>query len=188
MIDFNQQRLTLPPPVPSVEPDTLKTWFRQMAKAARALLYPRTDSLNAPKPGAEKGEWQDSIAGDEKETLLDEIIAQEEDTQRQQQQHAIQEVLIQSVEHLDTDARTLLDLYYCQGQTQQTIAKSLQIQQYKVSRRLSKIRKTLLKDCAVWSQDTLHISLTADVLDHIGLVIDEWLHCYYSATGHRKED
>lgn len=185
---FNQQRLTLTPPAPSASADTLKQWLRQMANAVRTFLYPQATSLNAPKPGADIGEWQDSLADNEQDSLLDDMIANEEATHRQQQQQQIQAVLIQAVERLDADAQTLLMLYYCQGQTQQTIAKILSIKQYKVSRQLSKIRATLLKDCALWSQETLHITLTSDVLTHIGVVIEEWLCCYYSATDPEKED
>ena len=184
---FNQHRLTLTPPAPSASADTLEQWLRQMANAVRTFLYPKTTSLNAPKPGADTGEWQDSIANDAHDTLLDDMIANEEVTHRQQQQQQIQTVLMQAVERLDADHQTLLNLYYCQGQTQQTIAKTLNIKQYKVSRQLSKIRATLLKDCAIWSQQTLHITLTSDVLTHIGLVIEEWLCCYYSATDPEPE-
>ena len=106
---------------------------------------------------------------------------------KQQQQQDIQSVLTQAIENLDGDAQALLDLYYRQEQTQQTIANTLNVKQYKVSRQLSKIRATLLKTCATWSQETLHISLTSDVLNNIGLVIEEWLCCYYSATGLEKE-
>ncbi|MEM9214199.1 MAG: sigma-70 family RNA polymerase sigma factor [Cyanobacteria bacterium P01_F01_bin.150] len=185
---FNQQRLTLTPPVPTATPDTLKQWLREMAKAARTFLYPKAASLNAPKPGAEQGEWQDSVADDQQETLLDDLITQEENTQRQQQRRNIQEALIQSLGRLDVEAQTLLELYYGQGKTQQAIAKTLNVKQYKVSRQLSKIRTTLLKDCAVWSKDTLHISLTSDVLTNIGLVIEEWIYSYYAAADHGKED
>jgi len=54
------------------------------------------------------------------------------------------------------------------------------MKQYTVSRRLTKSRETLLQALAQWSQQTLHISLTSNVLKNISAVLDELLQNYYS--------
>jgi len=64
------------------------------------------------------------------------------------------------------------------GLTQQQIALQLQMKQYTVSRRLTKSRETL-QALAQWSQQTLHISLSSNVLKNISAVL-ELLQNYYS--------
>ena len=71
-------------------------------------------------------------------------------------------------------------MYYTQQLNQQQIAQQLEIQQYTVSRRLSKARQSLLLALAQWSQNTLHISLTSDVLKDTSAVLEEWLKTHYS--------
>ncbi|MGF1538375.1 MAG: sigma-70 family RNA polymerase sigma factor [Elainellaceae cyanobacterium] len=178
--EFNRQRQTLSPVPPSRDGATLDQWLRRCAALVRAYLYPQATSLNVPKPGRESGELQDTLVGPEENSLLDVLVAEEEAATRRGQQLALDQVLRETLPQLSTDAQTLLALYYRQGQTQQQIAQALGLKQYTVSRRLSKAREALLKQVAVWSRDTLHISLTTDVVIGINTVLEEWLHHYYA--------
>jgi hypothetical protein len=56
------------------------------------------------------------------------------------------------------------------------------MKQYTISRRLTKARETLLLALAQWSRDTLHITLTSDVLKDTSTVLEEWLQTHYSPS------
>jgi DNA-directed RNA polymerase specialized sigma24 family protein len=139
-------------------------------------------SLNAPKPGRESGEWQENLSENVDESLLDELIACEESETRQTQKTQLNTVLTEALGQLDSQAQTLLELYYQNGLTQKEIAQQLETKQYAISRRLTKTRESLLLTLAKWSQETLHISLNSNVLGDISTVLEEWLQSYYNSS------
>lgn len=172
---YNDQRRQLQTPGAERSADTIASWLSICTRHARAYLHPPVTSLNAPKPGYESKEWQDDLPDDNRDSLLDDLILQEDTEARQTQHRDVNEVLRAAIAQLDPTAQDLLALYYNQGLTQQQIAKQLNVQQYTVSRKLSKTRETLLLALTRWSQETLHISLTSDVVKNISLVLEEWL-------------
>ncbi len=161
-----------------VTPQTLETWLLNAANYARKYLYPTPDSLNYPG-GNESSKWLDNLPGSE--SVLTQLITQEEEQTRISQQAEINTLLLQAITQLESPAQQMLELWYRQKLTQQQIAVQLEIQQYSVSRRFTRIRETLIKALASWSQEKLHISLTPDILKGISTVIDEWLQVYYSS-------
>ncbi|MUG91288.1 sigma-70 family RNA polymerase sigma factor [Scytonema sp. UIC 10036] len=169
-----------------VNPQTLETGLLACARAVRRYLYPNVSSFNAPVNSEDSGEWLDNIPANELDSPLTYIIAQEEQQLRVSHQSQINQVLIQALTQLDPQAREILQLYYAEGLTQQQIAKQLQVQQYTVSRRLTKTRETLLKSLANWSQENLHISITPDILKTTSTVMEEWLQLYYSQDKNQK--
>jgi RNA polymerase sigma factor (sigma-70 family) len=156
-------------------PESLERWLTACASRSRDYLYPSVTSLNLPKSGEMTGERQDDLSDPMHESLLTDLIAQEEETDRRVQQGQIHAVLLKSLDNLETQVQDLLRLYYQNGLTQQQIAQQLGIPQYTVSRRLSKARETLLLSLTRWSQETLHISPTSNVIKHISTVLEEWL-------------
>jgi RNA polymerase sigma factor (sigma-70 family) len=160
-------------------PENLEKWMLICVKAARSYLFPNVTSINQPKSGYDSGEIVDSIVGEVDESLLSDMIVDEEIQQRSQQQTDINQFLTATLEKLSQEEQELLELYYSQGLKQAEIAKQLKTQQYSISRKLSKGRKLLLKALAQWSKDTMHISLTSDVLDNISSLLEEWLASYY---------
>ena len=178
---YNAQRQGIRhPPEPEVSAQTLEKWLVACAKAARSYLYPPLTSINIQKPGQDSGEWLDNLPQLQGETPLTNLISLEEEQTRQSQQQQIATVLAAAIAKLDPEIQQLLQLYYAQSLTQQDIAQQLSMKQYTVSRRLSKSRELLLQALAQWSQQTLHISLTSDVLKNISAVLDELLSSYYS--------
>lgn len=169
-----------------VNPQMLEAWLLACAKAVRRYLYPNVASFNAPINSEDSGEWLDNIPADELDSPLAYTIAQEEQQLRVSQQSEIHNVLREALTQLDPQAREILQLYYAQGLTQQQIAKQLQVQQYTVSRRLTKTRETLLKSLANWSQEHLHISITPDILKTTSAVMEEWLQFYYTQNKNQK--
>lgn len=167
-------------PGANMQPARLEKVLLSCAQAARAYLYPAVSSLNIPGLGKETGELLDDLAANTEESLLAQILAQQEAQTRRDQQTQVTAVLQDAIAKLDPQLQQLLQLYYAQGAKQQVIAQQLGIKQYTVSRRLSKARQELLQQLAQWSQQTLHISLSSHLLKDISLLLEDWLTNYYS--------
>jgi RNA polymerase sigma factor (sigma-70 family) len=131
------------------------------------------------KPGQNAKELVDDLVGEVEDSLLSELIVEEETQERTTQQAQVHQVLSAAAGALASESQKLLALYYAQQLPQTEIARQLGIKQYTVSRRLTKVRESLLQALARWSQQTLHISLTSDVLKSMSAVLEEWLISYY---------
>jgi RNA polymerase sigma factor (sigma-70 family) len=166
----------------STNPQTIEKWLLSTAKAARKYLYPNLDSLNVTKGSDDSFEILDNLPGTEQPSLIQEIIIQEEEQARNSQQLEINQVLVKAISQLDAQLKEILILYYGQKLNQDAIAQQLDIKQYTVSRRLSKTKENLLRSLASWSQDTLHISLTPDILKGMSTLIEDWLQNYYNVS------
>lgn len=184
--EYNQQRQTLTPVPPHGDAKMLSDELRRCAAAVRAYLYPQVTSLNLPQSGRESGEVQDTLMDQDAASLLDAMVMAEATATRAQQQRNVDQVLREALSKLTDEAQQIFSLYYREGQTQQQIAQVMDVKQYTVSRRLSKARESMLKQVAIWSRDTLHISLTSDVLININTVLEEWLQRYYDV--HNPEE
>ncbi|OWY65681.1 group 3/4 sigma-70 RNA polymerase sigma factor [cyanobacterium TDX16] len=177
---YNQERITqLHPSGAECNAQTLEKWLVACAKAARSYLYPSLVSIDAPKPGQESGAFLDDLGSFEQDNYLNEMIAVEEQKTQQSRQTQMQAVLAEAIAKLDSQAQTIMQMYYGQGLTQQEIAKAIDTKQYTVSRRLTRARESLLLALAKWSQETLHITLTSEVLNNINTVLEEWLQVHY---------
>jgi RNA polymerase sigma factor (sigma-70 family) len=179
---YNFQRQTqLSSPGAESSPETIEKWLVASAKAARAYLYPNMASLNAPRGDDDSGgEFQDFLPQLKQESLLTEIVAEEELVERQSQQSEISGVLLAALNELDAEAQNIIKLYYSENLKQQEIAKQLGVKQYTVSRRLTKSKDVLLLKLANWTKESLHISLNSQVLNYINTVLEEWLQAHYS--------
>ena len=177
---YNRERQTqLEQPAETVTAESVEKWMLICVKAARSYLFPNVTSINQPKPGYDSGEIAEFIVGEVDDSLLTDMITDEEVAQRSQQQTDINQFLISLIAELKPEEQKLLELYYSLGLKQAEIAKELDTKQYTISRKLSKVRKELLKALANWSKSTMHISLTSDILDNISSLLEEWLANYY---------
>lgn len=176
---YNRERLTQLDSTDAVTPETLEKWMINCVKAARSYLFPNVTSIDKPKPGYETGAIVDSLVGEVDDSLLRDLIDKEEVQQRSQQQADINQFLSGCIKKLKPEEQKLLELYYSFELKQAEIAKQLGTQQYSISRKLAKARKTLLKALAQWSKSTMHISLTSDILNNISALLEEWLASYY---------
>lgn len=184
---YNAERhRQLSPPGPECSPEIFEKWMMTCARAARAYLYPTLTSINTPKPGQASGELLDDLPSPQT-SLLTQLIEQEEQHDKDSQQSQLHSFLATALTKLAPDAQKILQLYYGQELTQQQIAQQLAVKQYTVSRRLTKSRESLLLALATWSKETLHISLTSDVLNYINTVLEEWLKVYYSHPPAHRE-
>jgi len=161
-------------------PDTLERWLLNSAVAVRNYLYPPLTSINNSSSGQDSVEWIDNIPANEQDSLISEIIAQEEEESRLDQQAEINQVLMSAIDQLEPQAQKIIQFYYGKGLTQQQIAQELEMKQYTVSRRLTKSRESLLQKLAQWGQEKLHISVNSDLLQNTTIVLEEWLQNYYN--------
>ncbi|MGD1918967.1 MAG: sigma-70 family RNA polymerase sigma factor [Pleurocapsa sp.] len=180
---YNQERHTqLSAAGDPATPEGIEKWMLACVRAARSYLFPSVTSINQPKPGYDSGEIVDSIVGEVDDSLLTDMIADEEAQQRSQKQTDINQFLTTTIQGLKPEEQKLLELYYSLELKQAEIAKELNTQQYTVSRKLSRARKTLLKALAKWTESTMHISLTSDILNNISSLLEEWLAGYYGSN------
>ncbi|HEY9663452.1 MAG TPA: sigma-70 family RNA polymerase sigma factor [Allocoleopsis sp.] len=172
---YNTQRLSqLRSPGSECHPATLEQWLTQSAHWARSYLVPQITSLNQPKLGQESGELLEDVPAPG-ESLLTQLITQEEVETREHQRTQINRVLTIAFDHLSSQLQELLQLYYGQGLTQQQIAQQLNLKQYTVSRHLTHANHTLLTELVNWSQQKLGISLSAAAIETMSNVLEEWL-------------
>ncbi|GAA6617594.1 sigma-70 family RNA polymerase sigma factor [Scytonema sp. NUACC26] len=176
---YNQMRHQLSSPTKECSKETIERWLIECGNQLRKYLFPSVKSLNAPKPGYEEGELQDELVDTYREPLLTQLIQQEEQAVRLEQKNQINNALKAAIAKLDSPAQQILQLYYQQSLTQKQIAQELAVQQYTVSRKLSKIRESLLLTLTSWSQETMHISVTSDVVKYINTILEEWLQAHY---------
>jgi DNA-binding transcriptional regulator LsrR (DeoR family) len=107
----------------------------------------------------------------------------EEIQERQDQRQQLSSLLVNAIQQLDPESRQLIQLYYQEGLTQQQMADRMQMKQYTVSRRLTRVRESLLTILANWSQTTLHITPSSDLLTHTSTALEEWLQSHYAQPG-----
>jgi RNA polymerase sigma factor (sigma-70 family) len=163
-----------PPPAKQVE-----QWLLELAQAGRNLLYPPATSLNQSLGEDSSTEYQDLLADDASDLSWSQLIQQETLKERQQQRQAIQAVLTQSIAQLPPTDRTLLERYYRQDCTQQSIAQDLGLKQYQIARYLSRIRRRLLQDLVAWATNSLHIAPNSTVVDTMEDALKAWLPTYF---------
>lgn len=180
---YNSQRLSqLSSPSPACSPESVESWLLTCAKAVRSFQFPALVSVDASSFGQETGSLLDTLPGSNQESLLATVIATQEAQIREAQIAQIKTVVADAIAKLDDRAQALLQSYYQQGLTQQQIAQQLGVKQYTISRQLSQIRQKLLLALAQWSQQTLHIKLTSEVLDSMSNLLEEWLNAYYRSS------
>ncbi|MBV9386645.1 MAG: sigma-70 family RNA polymerase sigma factor [Chroococcidiopsidaceae cyanobacterium CP_BM_ER_R8_30] len=185
---YNAERYRqLSPPGPECSLEMCEKWMIICAKAARAYLYPTFTSINTPKPGQASGELLDDLPELTHTSLLNQLIEQEEQQNKDLQQSHLYTLLAAALTKLAPEAQRILQMYYGQELTQQQIAEQLAVKQYTVSRRLTKSRESLLLALAGWSNEALHISLTSEVLNNISTVLEEWLKVYYNHPPAHRE-
>ncbi|NJK57160.1 MAG: sigma-70 family RNA polymerase sigma factor [Pleurocapsa sp. SU_5_0] len=178
---YNQERHLQLPSTEAVTCERLEKWLLICVKAVRSYLFPNVASINQSKTGYDTGEIVDSLVGVDQSPLVN-MIAQEEIEQRTQQHTDINQFLTAIIKQLKPEEQKLLEFYYALGLKQAEIAQELNTKQYSVSRKLSRVRKELLLALAEWSQSTMHISLTSNILDNISSLLEEWLASYYDSN------
>jgi RNA polymerase sigma factor (sigma-70 family) len=159
-------------------PETVERWLNQCATWVRTYLYPAIESLNVPKPGFALGERQDDLSEPFQESLLAELMHQEEEQTRQDERLILRGAIITAINQLNAESQEILQLYYQQGLTQQQIIQHLQMSQATVSR-LTRSREALLRALVTWSEQRLNNAVTSNQIKDLSAALEEWLGMHY---------
>lgn len=177
---YNQHKLTGDStPIATAQ---IQTYLRQCSQAIRSYLYPHVLSLNTPLSDSESSEWIDTLKDSLNETIVESLILEEEQNTHQQQRQHINKILTDAIASLLTEDRLLLELYYRQQLNQSDIARQLNSKQYTISRRLSRLRATLLKTLVQQHSEISTESLSPERLHHISTLLEEWLERYFTQS------
>ncbi len=153
IVDHYHQQVKDPMPV---SPKQIEMRLLKLTTWIRAYFYPNVGSLNQTKKGFESGEIQDDLVGDEARSPMDWAIEREVEQERSARIHEFRTFLETTLANLDSDAQTLLALFYQEQLSQQKIADRLSIHQSQISRRMKKIEARLLQDVLDWVQHQTH--------------------------------
>ncbi|MEH2422198.1 MAG: sigma-70 family RNA polymerase sigma factor [Nostoc sp.] len=179
---YNRERQTqLTQPTAQCTREKIEQWLTQAAIYMRAYLYPPISSLNLAISEDDATTTLD-LPDLSSDSLIAEMIAQEDTQNRQNQQSQIQAVLLKALQNLEAKTQEILKLYYQQGLTQPQIVQRLQMSQPTVSRQLLKARESLLAALIQWSQDTLNISVTCNLVKDMSTALEEWLKVKYGES------
>ena len=188
---YNRERTSqLTAPAPAITPVALETQLVTTVGLLRNFQNPRAISLDAPLKGAEgdSNDFYSLVPDDGRASPMGELMAQEAQQQRQQQQQQLSDVLKAAIAQFTDPDHALLQAYYGDQLTQGEIAKRLDLKQYSISRKLSRLRQKLLKTLLDWQsslvaehteQASLHTDLSPAVLDAMGNSLEEWLVMHY---------
>ncbi|MFN6560849.1 MAG: sigma-70 family RNA polymerase sigma factor [Nostoc sp. ChiSLP01] len=179
---YNQEgQSQLTQPSPQCTREKIEQWLTQAAIYVRTYLYPPVNSLNLVV-----SEYDATITLDlldlSSDSLIAEMIAEEDAQDQQNQQSQIQVILLKALQKLEVKTQEILKLYYQQGLTQPEIVQRLQISQPTVSRRLIKARESLLTTLLEWSQETFNISVTSNLVKDMSIALEEWLEVQYGKS------
>ncbi len=159
---------------PQCNHSLIEKWLSETAICVRSYLYPNVASLDVPLLG-EESNFTPDLPDLNSESLLAQMIAQEDAQNQQEQLSQMKAALLKALEQLDPQSRCIVKMYYAEGLTQQQIIHHLQVSQPTVSRRLVKARESLLAALIDWSQKTLNISVTSNLIKELSSALEEWL-------------
>ncbi|MDJ0735795.1 MAG: sigma-70 family RNA polymerase sigma factor [Nostocaceae cyanobacterium] len=179
---YNSERINqLTELTPQCSADIIEQWLTRTATYLRAYLYPPVSSLDAFKSEDDSNITLD-LPDPSSDSLIADILAQEEAKNRQNQILQMNNVLSKALHSCNTQSQEILKLYYQQELTQQDISKKLQISQPTVYRRLTKAREFLLAALIKWSQETLNISVSSNQIKDMSTILEKWLRTNYSES------
>lgn len=173
---YNNSRHRLAQPTSECKTQTIEKWLNQSVFYVRAYLFPPLKSLDSfQQHNDDTNQTQTlDIPDPSSDSLIADMIAQEDVQNRQSQVYQMFGVLSDALQNLDLRSQKLVKLYYQKGLTQQEIMQELQISQATVSRKLVKSREYLLGALVNWSQD-LNISVNPNQIKDISTALEEWL-------------
>ncbi|OYD88249.1 RNA polymerase subunit sigma-70 [Nostoc sp. 'Peltigera membranacea cyanobiont' 213] len=179
---YNRERQNqLTQPTPQCTREKIEQWLTQAAIYVRGYLYPPVSSLNLAISEDDSTTTFD-LPDPFSDSLIAQMIAQEDAQNQQNQQSQIEAFLLKTLQTFEAKSQEILKLYYQQGLTQPQIVERLQMSQPTVSRRLLKARELMLAALIQWSQDTLNISVTSNLVNDMSSALEEWLKVKYGES------
>lgn len=177
--EYNIERQSLTTPDVEIKAETAQQWITKTATWVRAYLYPSVGSLSVSKSEGDSGELD--VPQLRSESVLTEIIAQEEIRERNNQLIQMHRVLIEALEKLAPELQDMLRMYYKERLNQSEIGDKFGKAQNWVSRRLSRARELLLSELIKWVQELeknqprMYTSSNPNQLKDGTVALEEWL-------------
>ncbi len=169
-----QHQLVFPCEV--LTPAQMELQMTKLAKWIRSYLYPPIDSLNRSKSEPGTGEIQDDLTDpSNSKSLLDTAIEQAEFDRRMRQQSELETILTQALANLSPELRSILQLFYREGLSQQELANRLQMSQPTIFRRIKQAESQLLAALLVWIESKLNKLPDPNELKDISTNLRAWL-------------
>jgi RNA polymerase sigma factor (sigma-70 family) len=175
---YNTEQRNLAASSSSCTAEMIEQWLSRLAGLIRAYLYPALTTSTSQIFEDPEREF-DSI-DHASESSIAKLIAQEEIEARFNQQMQVGDVLVRTLEQMNSEYQDVLRLYYQQQLTQLKISQQLNKPQAWVSRRLSKARELLLTALVEWSRKELNISVTPNLINNMETALAEWLSDRYA--------
>ncbi len=165
--------------------------LEETSQAIRNYYHPPQISLNNRLGGQEGREIKDIISSCETESLLENIIKEEEQFKFIKLQEEINYFLEKYLaEAISLEEKKCLQLFYGAGLTQAEIAEQLfgeRKKQYKISRQLNNTSKKLLEALGIWVNNReTHNYEFDNIVDTINILLKEWLQKYYANWSSNK--
>ncbi len=182
---YNQERWNqLSHPGQELSTKDIQKKLEETALAIRNYQNPSEISLNIPL-GEEGEELQDILFSQENESILDDLVIQQEQSTIIKLQQEINSLLIKSLtEKLKPEQKQCLQLFYGKGLTQTEIAEQLlkdKKKQYKISRQLQSASNKLHKVLVVWGKKQKpHNFDSHNIINIMDIFLKEWLQQYYA--------
>jgi RNA polymerase sigma factor (sigma-70 family) len=165
----------LPSPGAVLTPAQIELRMIKLAQWIRSYLYPAIDSLNRSKLESGTGEIQDDLTDNTSESLLDLAIIQADFDRRTTQQSELQTILDRALANLSPELRSILQLFYREGLSQQELANRLQMSQPTIFRRIKQAEAQLLSALLAWIESKLNKLPDPNELKDISTNLQAWL-------------
>ena len=183
---YNQERLgQLSNSGTKLNLNDIEVRLKEIAQAIRNYYAPVMISLNNPLSQEGVGEIQDIIPSSETESLLENLIREQEELNfnklRQEINCILEEFLVKK---LTLEQKKYFQLYYGVGLTQAEIAEKLfgEIKkQYTISRKMNKTCEQIVKVLVNWANNKKTHNLKSDnIVGNVDILLKEWLQKYYA--------
>ena len=176
---YNSQRLgQLSQTAPALTPADVETQLRQLAQWIRDYHYPKVESLNQSRFDEEGQDLQETLPNEDQRSLLEDVIQQAEQVNRNDAQAMLRQVLTLAFKHLEPQSQQILCLLFAQGLSQQVVMTRVKVSQPTISRRLKKAKRQLLETMLNEISAEVNNFPDPDQLKAIATALEEWLQVY----------
>lgn len=183
---YNQERLgQLSNSGTKLNLNDIEVRLKEIAQAIRNYYAPVMISLNNPLSQEGVGEIQDIIPSSETESLLENLIREQEELNFNKLWQEINCILEEFLaKKLTSEQKKYFQLYYGVGLTQAEIAEKLlgEIKkQYTISRKMNKTCEQIVKVLVNWANNKKTHNLKSDnIVGNVDILLKEWLQKYYA--------
>lgn len=154
--------------------ETVEMMIKKCSLMVRSYSCPGIISLNTALSNEEESEEILDKIEDSQPLMMEKLMMKEDEKEEEKRLRELREIIKEGMNELSEEEKRLIKLYYHDNLTQQEIAKNLEIKQYAISRKLNKIRETLLKKIILWTKK-FSVEMNINQIKDISILMEEWL-------------